>query len=64
MQQRTRLDPTVTFFRRFRSDTKEEDMITVHCRVPESLTYGSCKRSVALEMMIGGKESDQCFSID
>jgi hypothetical protein len=39
-------------------------MITVHCRVLEGLGYGNCKRPVALEMMIGWKESDQCFSID
>jgi hypothetical protein len=38
--------------------------VTVHRRVCEGLTYRDGKRSVALEMMIGAKESDQSFSID
>src|SRR5262249_13672701 len=59
VQRHTRLDPAIADFRRIRSNTKEDDALTVRCDVLERFVYGSYQSLVVLEMMIGGKEANQ-----
>src|SRR5262250_3202880 len=58
VQRPTRLDPAIAVFRRIRSNTKEDDALTVRCDVLERFVDGSYQSRMALEMMIGGKEAN------
>src|SRR5215510_7795019 len=64
VQRHTRLDPAIAVFRRIRSDTKEDDALTVRCDVLERFVDGSYQSRIVLEMMIGGKEANHTVGSD